>query len=88
MNRIEALEDVKEKLQKDIEYLQETEKDHPMQTADPYWDTEAFTNLVNSLEKTLAWIADELEEEEKEADFLENEALPDDGIHTGALIGE
>jgi hypothetical protein len=88
MNRIESLKEVKEKLEELSEYLQETDKDHPMQKADPYWDTKCFHALVNTADEAIEWVARELREEEENEMFRENESLPDDGIRTGALLGQ
>ena len=88
MNRIESLKEVKKKLEEMSELLQKTEKGHPMQKADPYWDTECFSSLVNSTDEALEWIEGELVEELAEFEFQENKVLPDEGIRTGALIGQ
>jgi len=87
MNRIEALNEVREKLEELSEYLQETDQKHAMQIADPYWDTECFTVLVNSADETLEWIDKELKEAISEADFRENALLPVEG-NPGVAVGK
>lgn len=88
MNRIEALNEVKEKIENIMEFLQKSDPGEAINIADPYWDTECFQTLVSSADSVLSWVTDELEEETEEADFQENELLPDEGLRTGALVGE
>ena len=71
-----------------MEFLQKADPGEPINLADPYWDTECFNSLVDSADSALSWVADELEKETADADYRENELLPDEGIHTGALVGE
>jgi len=88
MNRIEALNEVKEKVENIMEFLQKADRGEAINLADPYWDTACFTSLVDSADSVLSWVAEELEEETEEADFQENESLPSEGLRTGALVGE
>lgn len=86
MNRIQALKEVREKIEELSEYLQEPDQKHAMQIADPYWDTECFPDLVNSADETLQWINKELEKEMADADFRENALLPVEG-NPGVAVG-
>lgn len=88
MNRIEALIEVKTDIATLMQKLQKSDPDEAINVADPYWDTECFKSLVNSADEAFLWIEEEIQGERTEADFRENDLLPDEGSRTGALVGE
>ena len=88
MNRIKALLEVKTNIATLMAELQRTDPKDAINIADPFWDTECFLSLVNSADEAVLWIEGEIGNERGAADLKENEALPSDGIRTGALIGE
>lgn len=88
MNRIEALNEVKEKVENLMEFLQKSDPAEAINIADPYWDTECFQALVSSADSALSWVADEIKQDMLETVFQEMESLPSEGLRTGALVGE
>ncbi len=87
MNRIEALIEVKKNIATLMVELQKSEPGEAINIADPFWDTECFKTLVNSADAAVLWIEGELESERAEADYQENEALPDEG-DPGYAVGQ
>jgi len=86
MNRIEALLEVKMNIATLMVELQKSGPKDAINIADPFWDTECFHSLVDSMDESISWIEGEIDNERAEADSKENEMLPAEG-NPGEPVG-
>jgi len=87
MKRIEALERLKELFIKFENILQAdgtAEEKEMMGLVDEHFELTHINDCVNASQAVQVWINEEIEKEEEKETAL----LPDEGIRTGALVGE